>query len=274
MLQEPLSPTRFIGLDIHKHYLVAVGVDATKTVVFGPQRVSYDQLEAWIQRSLTPQDALVLEMTTNAYDLYDTLRPHVQSVTVVHPPHVKLVTQVPVKTDRKAALALARLHAAGLLQSVWIPKADGRDRRALVAQRTKMVRLATQARNRLQAVLHRYRLVPPEEDLFTPEGRAWWTSLSVSALEQVRIQSDLATLSFAEEQIVALEQGITAVAAADERVPLLLQLVGINVVGALTILAAIDDITRFKSAAQLVGYAGLGGDRACQWPDSYNRTDQ
>ncbi len=66
MLQEPLSPTRFIGLDIHKHYLVAVGVDATKTVVFGPQRVSYDQLEAWIQRSLTPQDALVLEMTTNA----------------------------------------------------------------------------------------------------------------------------------------------------------------------------------------------------------------
>ncbi len=274
MLQEPLSPTRFIGLDIHKHYLVAVGVDATKTVVFGPQRVSYDQLEAWIQRSLTPQDALVLEMTTNAYDLYDTLRTYVQSVTVVHPPHVKLVTQVPVKTDRKAALALAQLHAAGLLQSVWIPKADGRDRRALVAQRTKMVRLATQARNRLQAVLHRYRLVPPEEDLFTPEGRAWWTSLSVSALEQVRIQSDLATLTFAEEQIVALEQGITAVAAADERVPLLLQLVGINVVGALTILAAIDDITRFKSAAQLVGYAGLGGDRACQWPDSYNRTDQ
>src|SRR6266542_6709735 len=93
-----------------------------------------------------------------------------------------------------------------------------------------MVRLATQARNRLQAVLHRYRLVPPEEGLFTPEGRAWWTSLSVSALEQVRIQSDLATLTFAEEQIVALEQGITAVAAADERVPLLLKLLRTTVV--------------------------------------------
>jgi hypothetical protein len=85
MLQEPLSPTRFIGLDIHKHYLVALGVDATKTMLFGPQRVAYDQLEAWIQRCLSPQDAVVLEMTTNAYDLYDTLRPHILSVTVVHP---------------------------------------------------------------------------------------------------------------------------------------------------------------------------------------------
>jgi transposase len=107
-------------------------------------------------------------------------------------------------------------------------------------------------------VLHRYRIVPPEGGLFIEEQRAWWTTLPVSALEQVRIQSDLATLTFAEEQIVALEQGITAVAAADERVPLLLQLVGINVVGAITILAAIGEIGRFRSAAQLVGYAGLG----------------
>jgi transposase len=78
---------------------------------------------------------------------------------------------VPVKTDRKAALALAQLHAAGLLQSIWIPEAQGRDRRALVAQRSKMVRFATQARNRLQALLHRERIVPPEGGLFTPERR-------------------------------------------------------------------------------------------------------
>lgn len=41
-----LSPTRFIGLDIHKAYFVAVGVDAQKQVVFGPQTVPNHQLEA------------------------------------------------------------------------------------------------------------------------------------------------------------------------------------------------------------------------------------
>src|SRR5688500_29856 len=97
------QPTRFVGLDIHKHYLVAIGVDATRTVVFGPQRVAYTHLTTWIQQQLTPNDAVVLEMTTNAFQLHDELQPLVHSVTLVHPPHVALVTQVPVKTDTKAA---------------------------------------------------------------------------------------------------------------------------------------------------------------------------
>jgi hypothetical protein len=32
------NPARFIGLDIHKEYFVAVGVNAEREVVFGPQR--------------------------------------------------------------------------------------------------------------------------------------------------------------------------------------------------------------------------------------------
>ena len=44
------SPTRFFGLDIHKEYFVAVGVNAQREIVFGPQRVSNYQLEDWIER--------------------------------------------------------------------------------------------------------------------------------------------------------------------------------------------------------------------------------
>ena len=43
------------------------------------------------------------------------LLPHVHSVTLVHPPHVKLITRAQVMTDKIAALILARLHAVGLL---------------------------------------------------------------------------------------------------------------------------------------------------------------
>lgn len=53
-----------------------------------------------------------------------------------------------------------------------------------------------------------------------------------------------------------LEKTLTALAARDERVLLLLQLPGI--VTALTLLAAIGDIARFPAPAKLVGYAGLG----------------
>jgi transposase len=258
MDSEKQAATRFIGLDVHKHYLVAIGVDRERKQVLGPQRVQLARLERWIRKTLTPQDAVVLEMTTNAFQLHDDLLPHVHSVTLVHPPHVKLITQAQVMTDKIAALTLARLHAVGMLPAVWVPSPEVRDQRALVSQRVKMVRLATQAKNRLHAVLHRHHLLPPEGDLFAVEQRAWWLNLEVTPVERARIQSDLETLAFARSQIVQLEGTLAEAAAQDERVPLLIQLPGIGLITAMTLLAAIGDIARFPSAEKLVGYTGLG----------------
>lgn len=259
MTPEKATSTRYIGLDLHKHYLVAVGVDAEGEKVLGPQRVQLCNLEYWIAKTLTPQDAVVVEMTSNTWQLHDDLAPHVQSVTVVHPPHVKLITRARVMTDRIAALSLARLHAAGLLIGIWVPTPEVRDRRALIAQRTKMVRLSTQARNRLHAVLHRHHLPLSEAGSpFAPEQRTWWVKLPLPTAEKVCVLCDLDTLAFAQKQITLLEQVMNELAAQDERVPLLVQLTGVGVITALTILAAIGQIERFPSAKHLVGYAGLG----------------
>lgn len=253
------EPSRFIGLDIHKNYFVATGVDGRRQQVFGPHRVPNKRLEKWIAVELTAQDAIVLEMTTNSWTMVDALEPHVHSVTVVHPPHVHLITRAQVMTDKKASLILAQLHAAGLLPAVWIPPQEVRHLRALVAQRMKMVRLATQAKNRLQSVLHRYHLEPPAKaDPYTASMRAWWESLPLEPLEHFRLQSDLDSVEFARRQISRLEQCLAVHAADDPCVPLLVQLPGIGFINALTILAAIGDITRFPSASKLVGYAGLG----------------
>lgn len=254
------QPQRYIGLDVHKHYLVAAGVAPDQTEVLSPRRVALPNLAEWVAQNLSQQDAVVLEMSTNSFQLYDDLVEHVHSVTLVHPPHVALITQALVKTDRKAALTLAHLHAAGLLPSVWVPAPAGRDLRALVAQRAKMVRLATQAKNRRHALLHRRHLgLPDQGGLFAPENRAWWAALPLSPLEQVRLQSDLQTLDFAQTQIALLQEAFKAAAGQDDRVAVLVQLPGLNLISALTVLAAIGEISRFPDPSHLVGYAGLGG---------------
>jgi transposase len=258
MSESKPSPNRFVGLDVHKHYLIAVGVDPDRNEVMGPRRVSLERLGAWVRKTLTPQDAVVLEMTTNAYQLHDDLLPHVHSVTVVHPPHVALITRAQVMTDKIAARTLANLHAVGLLPCIWIPPSEVRDHRALVAQRTKMVRLSTQAKNRLHALLHRHHVLPPAGMLFDPTMREWWLGLEISALEKARVRCDLDTLLFAQAQIHFLEETMLALAVEDERVVLLLQLPGVGLVTAITLLAAIGDISRFAQAKNLVGYAGLG----------------
>lgn len=248
---------RFIGLDIHKEYFVAVGVNPQREVVFGPQKVSVYQLEAWAEKHLTLEDAVVLEVSTNTYLFYDVIQPHAGSVIAVHPPQVRLVTNVPVKTDKKAALALAQLHAAGLLTGIWIPPNRVRDLRALVAQREKMVRLSTIAKNRLHALLQRKHLILPEKP-FAEEQRKWWESLPLSAIELLRVGSDLDTLGFARKQLEQIEDYLKRESAQDERIPLLIQLPGVAWLTAITILAAIGDISRFENAKKLVGYAGLG----------------
>ena len=102
MTQTDAVPTRFMGLDIHKHYLVATAVNRRQTQVYGPKRVELTKLEHWIAETLTPQDAVVLEMTTNTWTMVDALEPYVHSVTVVHPPHLSLITCAQVMTDNRS----------------------------------------------------------------------------------------------------------------------------------------------------------------------------
>jgi transposase len=254
-----LPPNRFIGLDIHKAYFVAVGVDAHKQVVFGPQTVPNQQLEAWVEKYLLPTDAVVVEMTVNTYLFHDCIAPHVHSIIAVHPPNVALVTGVKVKTDKKAALALAQLHAVGMLEGVWIPPEGVRYLRAAIAQRDKMVRLSTQAKNRLSSLLHRCHFIfPGVGNKYSPDQRDWWLALPLSDLEKMIVKSDLDTLEFARQQVEAIEQVLKLEAAKDDRVPLLTQLPGVAMLTALTILSAVGIIERFEDASHLVGYAGLG----------------
>ena len=69
------------------------------------------------------------------------------------------------------------------------------------------------------------------------------------------VHEDALTAGFGAE---ITRQAFTHLDAPVERLPLLLQLPGVSLITALTILAAIGDISRFPDAKHLVGYAGLG----------------
>ena len=249
---------RYIGLDVHKHYLIALGVDENLEVVMRPRRVELSNLESWMKKTLTRQDEVVLEMTTNTWQLYDELSAYAGSVTVVHPPHVALITRSQVMTDKIAASILARLLAKGLLVGIWVPPQEVRELRGLVAQRQKMTRLATQAKNRLHAVIQRHHLLPPAGNPFAKTNNGWWQALPLGKLEKMNLQSDLETLQFAEGQKAHIQKEMTGIAAENEEIGRLMHISGFGVITAVTVWAAIGDICRFVDSKHLVGYAGLG----------------
>jgi transposase len=252
------SRKRYLGLDVHKHYLIALGVDEDLKVVLPARRVELSHLETWMKRNLSRQDEVVLEMTTNTWQLYDELCEYAGNVIVVHPPHVALITRSQVMNDKIAASILARLLAKGLLVGIWVPPQEVRELRGLVAQRKKMTGLATQAKNRLHAVLQRHHLVHPGGNPFHESQQSWWLALPLGTLEKVNVLSDLETLRFAQAQQLRLTSIMEEIASQNEEVTRLLQMPGVGVVTAVTVWAAIGTIARFEDPQHLVGYAGLG----------------
>jgi transposase len=121
-----------------------------------------------------------------------------------------------------------------------------------------MTGLATQAKNRLQAVLQRHHLLPPGGNPFPESQQSWWLALPWGALEKVNVQSDLETLRFAQAQRMRLTTMMEEIANQQEQVTRLLPIPGFGVVTAVTVWAAIGDIQRFADPQHLVGYAGLG----------------
>ena len=134
----------------------------------------------------------------------------------------------------------------GLLTGVWIPPHKVRDLRSLIARREKMVRLSTMAKNRLHALLHRKHLVLSRGNPFHRNiglvGKAC-RSLRPNSSWSIPI---LDTLDFAQRQIEQVEEQIKQESARDDRIPLLVQLPGVAMLTAITILAAIGDISRFE----------------------------
>ncbi len=252
---------RYVGLDVHKHYVMVGAVDQYQQMLLPPRKVALVELDGWVQKYLRPTDQVVLEATTNAWYVHDLLEPVVERVVVTHPPHIKLIAAALVKTDKKDTKTLAKLLAVGMVPEVWVPPEHVRDLRALISHRRRLVSQQTQCKNRLQSVLHRHHIVPPDGKLYHPDSRDWWLKLTLSPGDKLRVHQELVMLDQLDQLIDETSDELHRLSLSDpwrEQLPYLIQLPGIGVMTGLVVLSAIGDISRFPSAKKLVGYAGLG----------------
>ncbi len=252
---------RFVALDLHKNYLVVGAVDQHHQVILPPHRISNDRFEQWASRHLQPSDAVVMEATANAWYIHDLLEPLVGRVVVAHPYHVKLITASFIKTDKRDTLALARLLAAGLIPTVWVPPRHVRELRALVVHRQRLISQRSAAKNRLHSLLHRHNICPPTGNLFSAECQEWWEGLPISSSERLRAQQEFAIIGHLCSLVKEVEEELAQLSVSEpwtQHMTYVMQIPGIGLLTAMTILGAIGEISRFPTAKKLVGYAGLG----------------
>jgi transposase len=127
-----------------------------------------------------------------------------------------------------------------------------------VGQRTRIVRERTRLKNQAQAVLHRNLIQRcTATDLFGKKGRAWLAEQDIPGNEQILVASALRRLDVAGEELARIEHELAARALESPDTLRLMTIPGVDVVVAISLTAAIGDITRFASSGRLVSYLGL-----------------
>ncbi len=165
-----------------------------------------------------------------------------------------------IKTDRRDAINLAKLHRAGELTPVWVPDQAHEAIRDLVRARQAAVRTVRQARQQLSGFLlrhgHHY-----NRPAWTLMHRRWLSGLQFEqAAHYIVLEDCIATIEAATARRDRLEAHIEAALAGWSLAPVvraLQALRGMALVVAATLIAELGDITRFDTPRQLMAYLGL-----------------
>jgi len=249
---------RYIALDIHKEYVMVGAMDTAQEWVIRPKRIEMPRFYTWVANNLRSGDAVVIETTTNVWDIYDVVAPLVTRAVVAHAGAVRQIAEARVKTDPEDIRRLLRLLIADIVPEVWVPPAHVRELRGAIAYRNRLVKTGAMIKNRLHSLLHRHNLPLPETGLC---DRDWWEAQQLSRFEKLQVRQELTLLEKVEQNKAELDSELQKMSVGEtwgKQATLLLQLPGMGVIVTLAVLGAIGDIRRFAGPKQLVGYAGLG----------------
>jgi transposase len=257
--QDTRGYERYLALDIHREYLLVGGWNEKKEWVLTPRCVSIEKFPEWAKKNIRLGDIVVLETTTNVWTIYDIVAPLASRVLVANAAEVWELAGARVKTDKEDIKRLLKLLVGGIVPEVWVPPMEVRELRAFISYRSRLVTTSTMIRNRLQSLLHKHNLLLSEAGILE---QAWWDEQKkISPLEKMQIRQELVLLQEVEKLKEAVDEELqrqSSGATWGKPALQIMQLPGVGYIVAMTVLSAIGDISRFESAKQLVGYAGIG----------------
>jgi transposase len=255
--REDLKMKRFIGLDVHKTVVEVCAIDDAGKRLFRRRIDCTREALLTFAEELAESDSLALEVTTNAWAVADLLEPFVGRVVVSNPMKTKAIAEAKVKTDKVDAEVLAQLLRCDYLPSVWVPDTTTQSLRQVTSRRERLVSERTRLKNRIQSVLAGILVPVPVKTLFSQVGQQWLTARDLPTEQRALVESDLRLMEAVDKEIDMLETALREEAWKDPRVRLLMTIPGVDYCVALTLIAALGDLSRFKDGDHAAGYLGL-----------------
>jgi transposase len=223
------------------------------------QRLHNEDRGKWEElfRPMAGRAEVAVEATGNWMWLTDLLEELGAEVHLAHPGKVRLIAESRNKNDKVDAETLLMLLRSDFLPEAYLARPELREQRKLLRLRQGLVRMRTEVKNRLHALLGQHNLSCEETDLFGKRGRAFLEAVELSAASDTCRKVWLEVLDALGVLIRRMEEQLYRSLAEDPRAEILQSLPGVGKLTAYLLLAEIGPIERFSRPEKLVGYAGL-----------------
>jgi transposase len=259
------APPYVVGLDVHQKTITLAILDPDGCLVerrtIANSLAELDQFHRELEM-LTEGRAVVLglEASTAGQAAYRHLREIGRDIRMAHPKKLRALFGE-TKTDKNDALALATVLRLGSFPEVFVPDDETLSLRTLVRLREGVVAKLRRSKQQIRTLLVKNHLNQEGtkfDDIFGVQGLHWLRSLE---LKDPWDQRELALLLEEGElhtrQAYSLTTELAKVGVRKEEVKLLQTIPGIDYVLALTMIAEVGDIHRFRSRKKFAAYCGL-----------------
>ena len=255
----------YIGLDVHKE-TIAVSIapqNSTEVRRYGIIGGTLDAVDKLVKK-LTQENVelrFVYEAGPCGFVLCRHLRNKGIQCEVIAPSLIPKKASDRVKTDRRDADQLARLHRAGELTAIHVPDQEDEAIRDLVRARTSAMTDQRQARNRLKGFLLRLGFRYTGKSSWNDAHKRYLSSLVMpQGPQQIAFQEYIHAINDASDRLERLAKAVEDALPGWKWEPVvraLMSLRGVQVLTAMTLVAEVGDYSRFKDPRSLMHFFGL-----------------
>ena len=248
---------RSIGVDLHR--------DCFTTAILAANGRCYTRdwklkdIGKFVE-TLSYDDKIAVEMTTNTRLFRDVVSPHVERVDVVNTRQFKVISASVKKTDKNDAVVLARFLDKDMLPTVHLQPKALADLASLARTRDTLVKQRTALKNQVNNLfaasgvkLRRERM--SSNKALSEVNREAEDIMSVA--EALEVEVLVGQIRAINEGVAKLEKKIEAEAEKQAGYTEVTSIKGIGVNSAAILLSTIGDVKRFENEGKLAAYLGI-----------------
>jgi transposase len=255
---------RYVGLDVHKADIcIACATEDGEVRHYGTIANTSAALDATVRKLVSSGEILyfVYEAGPGGYGIYRHLKASGHACMVAAPSLIPRKPGDRIKTDKRDAVMLARLCRAGELTAVHVPDADDEAVRDLFRARCDAKQMEKIGRQNLLSFLLRIGQQYSGSRYWTKMHWRWLEALSLPYVaQQLALQEYIDTIRQCQARVARYDQMLQQTVEQWKRAPevhKMQTLRGISFLSAVGIVSELGDLRRFRSAKQLMAYAGL-----------------